>query len=187
MLDWELGSLAGIIGLPLLRPFVTTFDYPGKKLTLSRNPITDSADVKAATSFRLVGNAIYLEATVNGRGPFNFGLDTGASTPGVPVDELVAASVRLDPNTPGARKTRGKGAAGGQDAVTYPNMRVSWAGLPETRTDLISQRITPARAERRDGESGLVADTEVEGLIGFALLRSSVITIDFTTLTITVS
>ena len=43
------------------------------------------------------------------------------------------------------------GAAGRQNAVVYPARRVAWGGLPEQKAALMSQRLTPARAERRDG------------------------------------
>ncbi len=187
VLDWELPNVAGIVGLPLLRPFVTTFDYPAKELRLARSSTAPQAAPAGATPFRLISKAIYNEASINGRGPFNFGLDTGASTNGVPIDEMVASAVGLNAGAPGAKKTRGMGAAGGQDALVFPNGRVAWAGMPAAAADLISQRITPARAERRDGESGLIAETEVEGLIGYALLKSAVITIDFERLKITIA
>jgi predicted aspartyl protease len=184
-IDWELPSFGGIIGLPLLRQFRTTFDYPAARLRLE-NP--DGAALtganKGTARFRLIGQGVFVEATLNGKGPFNFELDTGAASPGVPVDDAVASAFGLNSGAPGVKKGRGQGAAGTQDTAIHPGLRFAWAGLPEAKYDAIVQRISPARADRRDGESGISTDTELEGLIGFAALKTYAVTIDFATRTI---
>lgn len=184
-IDWELPAFGGILGMPVLRQFRTTFDYPAAKLHLAKpaDPPSTRA-IKGSTPFRLVGQGVFVEATVNGKGPFNFELDTGAASPGVPVDDAVGAAIGLNLNAPGVRKGRGQGAAGSQDTAIHPNVRFGWGGLPETKLDALVQRISPARADRRDGESGITTDTEIEGLIGFAALRTYAVTIDFATWTI---
>jgi tetratricopeptide (TPR) repeat protein len=187
VIDWELPQIAGLVGLPLLRPFLTTFDYKRSELRLERNAKARAAAAGEGTvPFRLVGNAIFVDAFVNGRGPFNFELDTGAGPTAVPVDETTASAVGLYPHLPNARRARGAGAAGAQEAVIYLDTRVSWAERSPVTVSLISQRITPARPERRRGENGLTAETEVEGLIGYALLARAVVTIDFPKRTLTV-
>lgn len=175
VLDWELGGLAGIIGLPVLEPFLATVDYRDDELRLER---AGSRKIEGSP-FRFVSGAVFVEAWVDGRGPFNFEIDTGATTDSVPVDVDVATAVGLSPQSPIARRSQAVGAAGRQNATVYPGRRVSWGGLEERKVALMSQRLTPARAERRDGESGLTADTELEGLIGRALLSRSALTIDF--------
>lgn len=184
-IDWELPNFAGIVGMPVLRQFRTTVDYPGSKLILEKPGTPASTKTaKGTTPFRLIGQGVFVEATVNGIGPFNFELDTGAASPGVPVDDAVAAALGLNPNAPGVKKGRGQGAAGSQDTAIHANVRFAWAGLDEMKLDAIVQRISPARADRRDGESGITTDTELEGLVGFAALKTYVVTIDFSTWTI---
>lgn len=184
-IDWELPSFGGIIGLPLLRQFRTTFDYPAARLRLEKpGSASSTKTAKGSAPFRLIGQGVFVEATLNGKGPFNFELDTGAASPGIPVDDAVAAAIGLHPAAPGVRKGRGQGAAGSQDTIIHPGVRVVWAGLPETKIDAIVQRISPARADRREGESGITTDTELEGLIGFAALKPYAVTIDFATWTI---
>lgn len=184
-IDWELPAIGGILGMPVLRRFRTTFDYPSSVLRLEKpgSPAPSKA-AKASTPFRLVGQGLFVEATVNGKGPFNFELDTGAASPGIPVDDAVAAAVGLVDNAPGVKKGRGQGAAGTQDTLIHAGVRFEWGGLPGTKLDAIVQRISPARADRRNGESGLVSETEIEGLIGFAVLSPYAVTIDFESWTI---
>lgn len=185
-IDWELPNFGGIIGMPLLRQFRTTFDYPSARLRLEKSgSATSTKPVKGSTPFRLIGQGVFVDATVNGKGPFNFEIDTGAASPGVPMDDAVGAAIGLNPNAPGVRKGRGQGAAGTQDTAVHPNVRLAWAGLPEAKYDAIVQRISPARADRRDGESGITTETELEGLIGFAALREYSVTFDFATRKIT--
>ena len=186
VIDWELPQIAGLVGLPLLKPFLTTFDYKKGELRLERATTARHPSGPRTAPFRLVGNAIFVDGFVNGRGPFNFELDTGAGPTAVPVDETTASAIGLFPHLPNARRARGAGAAGGQEAVIYLEARVSWAGREPVNVSLISQRITPARPERRQGENGLTAETEVEGLIGYALLSRSAVTIDFPRRTLTV-
>jgi tetratricopeptide (TPR) repeat protein len=181
VIDWELPGYAGILGMPLFERMVVTFDYPGSRLLL-RQPTTSSPSQSAplATApMRAIGGALFVEVTLNGAGPFNFEVDTGAAPAQVPVDEHVATVIGLHPNSSGARKSTGRGAAGPQSATIYPNVTVGWAKMPDVSVSIMSQPITPARAERRDGESGLTADTEVEGLVGYALLKGRVVTIDY--------
>ena len=155
-------------------PFLATVDYRAREVRLQK-PAPDPA----GTPFRLVSGAVFVEAWVDGQGPFNFEIDTGATTDAVPVDLGVASAVGLSPGMPAARAARASGASGRQSATFYPGRRFSWAGLPETKVAVMSQRLTPARAERRDGESGLTAETELEGLVGHAVLSRTVLTIDF--------
>lgn len=176
--------LAGLVGLPLLRRFLTTFDYREAELRLERAGEPGAARepgrrdaARGEAPFRLVGNTLFVETWVGGQGPFNFALDTGAGPTSVPVEPSVAAALGLSPSD--GRRARAVGAAGTHDAVVYRGARVSWAGLPAVSVDLMSQLITPARPERRQGESGLVADAEIEGLVGYALLGRSVLTLDF--------
>ncbi len=187
VIEWNIPNLAGIVGLPLLRPFLVTVDYKAKELRLKRSGATEPAATGAGvTPFRLVGGAIFVEATINAQGPFNFEVDTGATTDAVPVDTTVAAALGLSPTSPGTRRTKGAGAGGTQEAYVHPDAKLSWAGLAPAGVSLMSQRISPSRPERRDGESGLVAETELEGLIGYAVLGRSAITIDFVAQRITI-
>jgi tetratricopeptide (TPR) repeat protein len=187
VIDWELPQISGLVGLPLLRPFLTTFDYRGGTLRLEREPRRrPRAGGRNEVAFRTVGGAIFVDAWVNEKGPFNFELDTGAAPTAVPIDERTADAVGLHPSQPNARRARGAGAGGGQEAVVYARSKIAWGGLDPVTVDVISQRITPARPERRQGESGLTSETEVEGLIGYALLAKSVLTIDFAAHTLTV-
>lgn len=190
VIEWNIPNLAGIVGLPLLRPFLVTVDYKAKELRLKRTGAADRAATgpgatgpaatgPGVTPFRLVGGAIFVEATVNGHGPFNFEVDTGATTDAVPVDTTVAAALGLSPTSPGTRRTKGAGAGGTQEAYVHPDAKLMWASLAPANVSLMSQRISPSRPERRDGESGLVAETELEGLIGYAVLGRSALTIDF--------
>ena len=118
---------------------------------------------------------------MNGKGPFNFELDTGASPEHVPVDTWVTESLGLSTGAPDVRRVRGAGAAGIQEAFIFPDMHVQWGDRPSTQVGIMSQHITPSRPDRRNGESGLVSETELEGLLGYAVLAGSEVTIDFVT------
>lgn len=185
-IDWEIPGFAGIIGMPLLREFQTTFDYPAGKLVLARHgSAAPEGAVKGSVPIRLVGQGVFVEVTLNGRGPFNFEIDTGAASPGLPVDERAALSIGLHPGSPNVRKGRGAGASGSQQTHVHPGVRFAWAGMPEATLDAIAQTISPARAERRDGESGITTETELEGLVGFEALKGYRVTFDFASWTVT--
>jgi len=69
--------LDGIIGSPFLKDYQVVIDYPRREIGFEES----GQEHRLATKFRLVSNAnfIVVETELNGKGPFNFLVDTGAT------------------------------------------------------------------------------------------------------------
>jgi hypothetical protein len=74
---------AGILGYTYLNQFVTTFDYKKKQLTFTPKKSAAKLEAEAKDSwlckFKLVNNIIMVEGMINGKGPYSFIFDSGAS------------------------------------------------------------------------------------------------------------
>ncbi len=76
-------NYSGVIGYPFLAKFITTFDYKNQKLIMvpaDKAPKFEKKDKNWILDFKLVRSVILLEnIKVNGKGPYTFLLDSGAS------------------------------------------------------------------------------------------------------------
>lgn len=108
---------------------------------------------------------LMVEAEVNGQGPFNFVLDTGASFCVVTPD--TAAAVGLQPE--GKRPTAI--GAGGRIAARLAKLKSFRLG-PHTARNLGVAVMGLEQIEQRLG-------TEVAGLIGYNFLRGFIVTLDY--------
>lgn len=76
-------NYSGVIGYPFLASFVTRFDYRNQKLTLtpaSKAPKLEKTGKSTLAPFKFVRSLCLLEnIKVNGKGPYTFLLDSGAS------------------------------------------------------------------------------------------------------------
>lgn len=77
-LSEETGTrLDGIIGSPFMQDYEVVIDYPHKELSFEE----PREECRLPTEFRLFSNAgfIVVDTELNGKGPFNFLVDTGAT------------------------------------------------------------------------------------------------------------
>lgn len=74
---------SGILGHSYLTKFVTTFDYAKKELTFVPRKFASSLETEGKESwilkFKTVNNIIMVEGAVNGKGPYMFIFDSGAT------------------------------------------------------------------------------------------------------------
>lgn len=114
--------------------------------------------------FELLNNHIYVQARINGQGPFRFLVDTGGAN--VLVPEAVAA---LGLTAEGAFEARGAGAGSEEVGLT----RVETLGLGEVRlSDQLFFVLPLADMEAVEG-------VEFAGLVGFEVFKRFVVTIDY--------
>ena len=149
---------------------------PAKPLSVysqPRIPLTGASIDRDASSasvpFRLLNNHIYIEATVNGKGPYTFIVDTGGHTL---LSPRVVQEVGLKPI--GAAVTSGAGEKQGTSGFVH--------------FDEIA--IGAVRLRNQDGFATEIYDKTIEGIsvdgmVGFELIRRLVTTIDYGQKTIT--
>lgn len=117
------------------------------------------------------GAAIVVPVTINGQGPFNFVVDTGATL--VCVDQDLARKLNL----PERRGQVGVGATvtstGQIQLVGVDSLQVGTA----TGKDMLACRI--------DMQNVQALGTDIKGLLGLSFLKSFRVTIDFTRKTLT--
>ncbi len=122
--------------------------------------------VAGAAAFELDGNHLYLEAEVEGRGPFDFILDSGATV--TAVDAGLARRLRRPVRESG--RTRGAGA--GSIAIgRLPGTDVTVAGL--------SAAGGRAMALPVDSVIGPFVGRGTDGVVGFPFFRDRVVEVDF--------
>ena len=122
----------------------------------------DAPEHPAPIEFRKVLNLIFTSVTINGRGPYNFAIDSGASQ--TVLSEKLAADLGLKPVT--TTIMHGVGGAGKVDSRIY---RIDTLGLGD-----LSIRNLPA-GTFNDPLVMRVAD----GIIGTATLSDFVITVNY--------
>lgn len=127
---------------------------------------TARGGVAGAASFELDGNHIYLDARVEGRGPYDFILDSGATV--TAVDAALARRLRRPVRASGT--TRGAGA-GSIRIGRLPGTDVTVAGLQAGGS--------PAMAMPVDSIIGPFAGRRTHGVGGFPFFRGRVVEVDF--------
>jgi len=137
-------------------------------------PLTGAAIVGATSTtvpFRLLNNHIYLQATVNGKGPYTFIVDTGGHTL---LSPRLVREVGL--KTVGAAVTSGAGE--GHETTGFVHF------------DEIA--IGKARLTNQVGFATAIYDASIEGIpvdgmVGFELIRRLVTTVDYGARTMTLT
>jgi predicted aspartyl protease len=117
--------------------------------------------------FRISPNRplLLVEVDVNGHGPFNFVLDTGASFCVITPDTAKAAGVQSTGKSPAAV------GAGGLVKASLAKLKTLRLG-PRTARNLGAAMMSLDEVEKRLG-------VPIDGLIGYNFLKSYVVTIDY--------
>jgi len=123
----------------------------------------EGGKASATLPFRLLNNHIYVEARVNGKGPYTFIVDTGGHT-------LLSARVVREAKLSPAGASPGAGA--GEKTVT--------SGYAYVRDITIGAvRMREQTAITQDIYDPAVEGVRVDGMVGFELLRRLAVTIDY--------
>ena len=161
----------GCLGYDFLKDFRVAIDY-GKQLVRLRqgafDPVSATPVTRSEVAFRLAAPTkplVMIPAFVNGRGPYAFALDTGASTS--VISPALAEALGMD---------RGDGAAmtgaGGMLQATIGRVS-SLAVGGATATDLavvVSDFVAHV---------GQAVGADVDGVVGYNFLRRFRVTIDY--------
>jgi hypothetical protein len=142
-------------------------ERPSATFACPRTPLTGVTLINGATStsvpFRLLNNHIYLEARVNGTGPYTFIVDTGGHT-------LLSSSVVSKARLSLTGKAPESGAGEKQSSGGYaPVHSISIGGLEmHDQTVFITEIYSPD-----------IEGIQVDGMVGFELFRRLVVQIDY--------
>jgi hypothetical protein len=126
----------------------------------------DAAGIAADVPFKLIDNRVFVPAMLNGKGPFQMLLDTGADTGGISQETMRAIGA------PAEGRDRAGGAGEGTDAVI--------------KTHIASLRIGDAAfqgqsviAERFGALNDVIGFRSFDGILGQAVFRRYVVDVDF--------
>jgi hypothetical protein len=162
----------GISRLTLLRcdyvPAVPLSAYSQPLTPLTGAIVTDNAS-SATVPFRLLNNHVYVEATVDGKGPYTFIVDTGGHTL---LSPRLIKEVGLKPI--GEAVTSGAGEGHGTTGFVH------FGEIALGRVRLRNQD-----AFATDIYDKAIEGIPVDGMVGFELVRRMVMTIDYGRHTIT--
>jgi predicted aspartyl protease len=141
-------------------------------MTSRKKAPREALRARAAIRFRIASASkplLTIPVLVNGRGPFRFVLDTGASM--TIVSAALGASLGLVPGKP----QKGHGA-GGSFPVTLTNVdSLAVGGVTEDHLTVALSDLT--------GLSRL-AGTEIQGIVGYNVLRKGRLVVDYTRRTV---
>jgi predicted aspartyl protease len=151
---------------------------PARPLTAYATPRTAltggriEGDLKSVTlPFRLLNNHVYVEASVNGKGPYTFIVDTGGHTL---ISPRVAADAGL--KVEGAGKTSGAGEGTGT------------TGFARYREIALGPvRLTDQPAFITDIYDRNIEGIPIDGMVGFELFARFVVQLDYGAKTMTIS
>jgi hypothetical protein len=139
---------------------VSTYSLPSTPLT---GAVIAGDAASTTIPFRLLNNHVYVEATVNGKGPYTFIVDTGGHTL---LSPRLVEDVGLKPI--GAAVTSGAGEGHGTTGfVHYDEIAIGALRLRDQvgfATDIYDSAVEGIR---------------VDGMVGFELVRRMVTTIDY--------
>jgi hypothetical protein len=121
--------------------------------------------------FRLLNNHVYVEATVNGKGPYTFIVDTGGHTL---LSPRIAAEVGL--------KTIGEGATSGSGETTA---KTGFARYQEVALGPV--HLTDQPAFITDIYDRSIEGIPVDGMVGFELFSRFAVRLDYGAKTMTIS
>jgi predicted aspartyl protease len=122
------------------------------------------AEAMARVPFEIVGGRIYVQARVNGQGPFTFAVDTGASGMGRADASLVTA---LGLNLVGQNQTSDGVSTATVDTVHFNTLQLG--DLQRADFDVIT----------RDYSSSLPEQSRIAGIIGRDFFADGLLVIDF--------
>lgn len=159
-------KIAGVIGYDFLKNFRVTIDYTGQQLRLEQGTLSPSSGV--AVEFQMAPRKplLIVPAEVNGHGPFQFVLDTGASASAISPE--LAARLEIT-SAPGQTEGLGAGGSVSLSLAKLESLRVGQApshGL----TVIVPEMLAPL---------GEAVGTRLDGIAGYDYLRNFRLTIDY--------
>jgi hypothetical protein len=125
-----------------------------------------AAAVAADVPFHLIDNRVFIPVTLNGKGPFQMLLDTGADTGGISLETMRAIAA------PAGGRERIGGAGEGMDAV----IKTRIASLQIGNATFRDLRVM---AERFGALNDVIGFRSFDGILGQAVFRRYVAEIDF--------
>lgn len=131
-----------------------------------------SGQKKQILRFELHRNLIIVQANLNGKGPFNFLLDTGVNTSLI-TDAGLQDSIKFSRGTP--LKIAGVGEGSDLHAFLTPNLKVEMPGIT-------SENLTFAVLSEDVLNLGSYVGIPVAGILGFDFFNSFVVEANFNTL-----
>ena len=129
----------------------------------------DGGAASATVPFRLLNNHIYVQATVNGKGPYTFIVDTGGHTI---LSHRVVQEAGLD--------SQGKGAEGG---AGEGSSTLGYAKVHEIAVGPV--RMTDQTGFTTEIYEPAIEGIRVDGMVGFELFRRFAVRIDYAAQTLT--
>jgi hypothetical protein len=131
------------------------------------------ASTSTSVPIRLIGNHVYLDAMLDGKGPYQFVFDTGGSNT---IDPAVAKEIK----TVGAGSSQDSGVGAGTQSASYATIDSLKIGNAVLRHQVFSVEST----RKRFGEA---AGERVDGLVGFEVLARYVTTFNYAGRTLTLA
>jgi hypothetical protein len=138
--------------------------------TKPKSQVTDFSingkDTSTSVPFDLIDNHVYLNVTLNGKGPYRFVFDTGGSN-------IIDPAVAKDLNVEGSGLEEDTGTGTGTETSSYATIDSLKLGNAVVRNQVFL-------VEPIHQGFGMSAGTRVDGLIGFEVLARYVTTFDYT-------
>lgn len=125
-----------------------------------------AAGVVADVPFQLIDNRVFVPVTLNGKGPFQMLLDTGADTGGISLDTMRAIEA------PVTGRERIGGAGEGTDAVIKTRIASLQIGGAMFRDQ-------PVMAEHFGALNDVIGFRSFDGILGQAVFQKYVVDVDF--------
>src|SRR5207245_2845537 len=115
-------------------------------------------------------NLIFTQLTLNGRGPYNFAVDTGAVT--TVLSHNMAAQLGINQNTPGAKIDLGIAGVGGFEGIVLkvPNVTFKTAKNTETFPQVVAIDLNLISK---------MIGTEVAGVVGYDFFSEYKLSLDY--------
>ena len=129
-------------------------------------PVAARAQSVADVRFRLIDNRVFVPAMLNGHGPYEMLLDTGADTGGVSLAVMEEIGARAE------GRERAGGAGEGKDVVFKTHIASLRIGRAEFRG-------LPAIAENFAALNDVIGFQRFDGIAGQAVFRRYVVDLDF--------
>ncbi len=182
--DWETGcidfspisqqlgtKIGGVVGHDFLQDFVLTVDYPAGSLhfaSAKAAPARSSHPAKAELTFERtpIKPLLRIPVHINGRGPFPFVLDTGASA------SLVSDQIAKQLNLPDQGAATFSGCAGNAPGrfVQIESLAIGSALIPQVKVAAGGGFLEAASQQ---------AGAKLDGVLGYDFLKNFRVQIDF--------
>ncbi|MFW9914852.1 MAG: aspartyl protease family protein [Candidatus Thorarchaeota archaeon] len=163
-------NMGGVIGYTTLKNYRMSVNYRSKVLKLERNHNSRSSEASNLqwADYEYAGESHLVEVPVfiNGKGPFEFIVDTGAGA--TVVTPQLADKLRLSPSSPEEILAVAPGGSGGVHLTVLKNFAVlSVVQQDVTAVIMNMKRVTPRSSLIRNGILGFTFLKELEMIIDY--------------------